>query len=306
MLEHLRKLSSAAKNIMRMSMTVMGYNGLENVMSNTADRTVSCILSFAYTIIMPFMTEPKVARMMSHSTFDVDSLYEIPTAVFLIIPDETSAYEKIAGILIDNFYTRLVEKYSIRYMSRSESPCRINFICDEFCNLNINDMKAKISASRGRNMRWFLVCQSKVQLEDSYGINAGTILGNCRNTLFLQSCDETLLTYISRLCGETEVCEGSSEWLITDDMLRGLRKERDFKEALFIDGNVRYFAKLPDIDSYDFLKKYEYTTGRKKPTKVQFKANEELRYIDNDDIYEFLCSLMGGEEEDLVEVYDPA
>ena len=284
----LSKLVKENESVFREKMTPMGFSMLESIVMNPAEKTLGCIMSFVQSMIQPFVMEPKLTEMLSRTTFDIDSIYEKPTCVFLIVPDETSAYDSIAGLLIDNFYTRLIEKYSRVYTNKNEAPCRINFICDEFCNMFINDMKAKISASRGRNMRWFLVCQSKDQLEKSYGEHAGTIIGNCRNTLFLQSSDKQLLDYICDLCGETGVVDkGGSERLVTPKMLKGLRKETAFKEAVFIDGNTVYFAKLPDIDSYDMLKKYSGSRSSGKANKSC--AGSSVAFFTANDVFDAFC-----------------
>lgn len=236
--------------------------------------TLSCIMSTVQSVLQDFTIQQDLLKMLSATSFDLEAMYEKPTFVFLIVPDETSTYDTIAGMLIDMFYDRLIEAYSKRYQNNKEAPCRINFICDEFCNLKINDMKAKISASRSRNMRWYLVCQSKSQLENTYFEAATTIIGNCKNILFLQSSDISMCSYISELCGETQVNEkGITEPIVKETTLKNLRMERDFKEAVFIRGNIRYFAKLPDIDSYDFLKKY----GSKKPFTFPNKCGRKIR-----------------------------
>lgn len=256
-------------------MTEKSIDGLKTVMSkymprvdnniavmlgnlvNLPEKTLACVLATASGMIKDLLIQERLMRMLSASTFSIDDMYEKPTFVFFIVPDETSAYDSIAGLLIDTFYSRLIEIYSSRYQDIGEAPCRINFICDEFCNLGINDMKAKISASRSRNMRWFLACQSKSQLESAYSGDASTILGNCKNTFFLQSSDIGLLQYISDICGKTSVTpSGSKENLITHEVLRGLKKTYEFKEVLFIRDNVKYFATLPDIGTYTFLENF--------------------------------------------------
>ncbi len=255
----LRKIAECAENSLdffREKLSPENFAALENVALNPADKMTGSILGFVHSLIKPFASEPSLSEMLSVSSFKVTDIYKEPTCVFLIIPDETSAYDMVSGLLTDTFYTRLIEEYGRTYMGRSEPPCRVNFICDEFCNLHINDMKSKISASRSRCMRWFLVCQSKNQLETTYVDHAGTIIGNCRNTLFLQSSDKDLVNYICDLCGETFINEdGRPHNFVRPDMLRELRKERDYKEAVFIDGNTVFFTELPDIDSYEFLKR---------------------------------------------------
>lgn len=230
---------------------------LRGVLGNP-EKTLSCIMGTVQSMIKDFTIQRSLMNMLSYTTFDVAGMYEQPTFVFLIVPDETSTYDTISGMLLDIFYNELIETYNLKYQNDHESACRINFICDEFCNLKINDMRSKISASRSRNMRWFLVCQSEKQLNSVYPTDSGTIIGNCKNILFLQSSDPDLLDYMSSLCGKSSI--GEEHWerpLVTRRMLKEMKIDRDYKEALFIRDDIRYFAKLKDIDAYDFLRKYD-------------------------------------------------
>lgn len=230
---------------------------LRSVVRNP-EKTLACIMSTVQSFIQDFTIQKDLLYMLSDTTFNIAEMYEKPTFVFLIVPDETSTYDTISGLLLDMFYGELIKTFNDRYQSRDVKTCRINFICDEFCNLHINDMRSKISASRSRNMRWYLVCQSKKQLDGVYAADAGTIIGNCKNILLLQSSDTDLLDQVSDLCGTTEMTEdGGRRYLVTREMLRSMKKERNFKEALFVRDNVKYFALLPDIDSYEFLRPYE-------------------------------------------------
>jgi type IV secretion system protein VirD4 len=230
---------------------------LRSVLS-APDKTKECIMTTTASLLKDFLVQENLLKMLSVSTFSVAKMYKEKTCVFLIIPDETSAYDEIAGLLIDIFYKQLLETYARKYQNKPRAVCRrINFVCDEFCNLRINDMGAKISASRSRNMRWFLVCQSKSQLEAVYGDAAHVILGNCKNTLFLQSNDLEMLKHISNLCGTTCVTDkDENEQLVTAEKLKTLKKDRKFKEAIYFRDSLKVFAVLPDIDCYGFLDKY--------------------------------------------------
>jgi type IV secretion system protein VirD4 len=242
----------------------------------TYERTRSSIVASTAHMLRDFMIQENLLKMLSRSTFDVEKMYEEKTCVFLIIPDETSAYDKIAGLLIDIFYNRLIDVYTNRYQNKPDKkPRRVNFVCDEFCNLRINDMRAKISASRGREMRWYLVCQSKKQLEIAYQDAAATILGNCKNTVFLQSNDAEMLEHISVICGNTSVTDkGYPERLVSIERLKSLKKERAFKEALYIRDDLKFRAVLPDIDQYGFLRQYEGLTVSEDSRKKSHPAVE--------------------------------
>ena len=234
-----------------------------------SEGTTQNVIVSAASYLQPFLVQPSLTRMLSCTTFDADALYDKPTAVFLIVPDETSAYDEISGYLIDNFYCRLIDRYTREYQNRKRPQCRVNFVCDEFCNLRINDMGSKISACRSRMIRFFLVCQSMKQLESTYQ-DAPIIEGNCKNVLFLQSSDPDLIDHICLLCGTTPVTEkGSPESLVTPGMLRGLVKTDEYKEAVFVRDKLVYFARLADYDTYDIVKKYASETPAEIPCRVE-------------------------------------
>lgn len=228
-------------------------NMLRGVLS-APDKTRASIVATTASLLKDFVIQEKLLSMLSISTFDVTDLYCNPTIIFMMIPDETSNYDQLAGLLIDQFYTQLIDAYTHIYQNRCKPRCRINLICDEFCNLKINDMRTKISISRSRQMRWYIVCQSKAQLEATYPQDAATIIGNCKNLLFLQSSDPSLLEYISRLSGMSSIGEpGTYPQRILPEHLRKLRKAWEYKEAIYLRDDVCYKAVLPDIDQYGFL-----------------------------------------------------
>lgn len=224
---------------------------------DSPERTKASILAVTASLIKDFIIQRKLMAMLSETTFDIQSLYEKPTCIFVIVPDETSAYDAIAGLILDSFYNQLIGAYTEKYQNSCEPPCRVNWVCDEFANIRINEMRAKISASRSRCMRWFLVCQSLKQLEAEYSGEAATIIGNCKNVLFLQSSDPEMLDYISSISGTTYVTEKSSEALLPVEQLKRLKKTREFKDAIFIRDSLVFKAQLPDIDRYAFLDRFK-------------------------------------------------
>jgi len=222
------------------------------------DKTRASIISTTASLLRDFIIQEGLLKMLSVSTFDITKIYEEPTCIFIIVPDETSAYDDIAGLLIDNFYYQLVNEYTEKYQNVAKPNCRVNFVIDEFCNVKINDMRAKCSASRSREIRMFLVAQSLHQLEATYASEASTIIGNCKNILFLQSSDPDMLGYISNLCGTTTISfKDCGEPLLPVERLKKLKKTYEYKEAIYIRDDIVFKAILPDVDSYEFLKKYE-------------------------------------------------
>lgn len=230
---------------------------LKNVLS-TPDRTRQCIISTSASILKDFMLQINLLKMLSCSTFEIEALFREPTALFLILPDETTAYNDIGGMMIDLFFAQLITEYTNTYQNRKDPPCRINWVLEEMANVRINSLNNKISAGRSRFQRMFCVIQSLKQMREVYPKDADSVIGNTKNLLFLQSSDPEMLGYISDRTGKTTVSEtGVPEPLLNITHLKKLKKSYTMKEAVYIRDDCVFKAELPDYEEYDFLKKYE-------------------------------------------------
>lgn len=252
------------------------------------DRTLSCIVSTVSSLLRDFIIQDSLLRMLSSSSFNVRNMYQEKTCVFIILPDENTSYSSTSALLIDYFYNQLIDEFSMKYQ-HSEPPHGVAFVMDEFCNLRVNSMESKISASRGRMMRWFIVCQSKAQLDSVYQKAAPTILGNCKNILFLQSSDPEMLKYISNMLGTTTVTySGAPEPLMSAEKLKSLPRTPDYRQAIYMRDDLKYKVNLPGFDKYTYLDKYKLKRlvipSRSYPEPVAYTPKMLVRDIENDEV----------------------
>ena len=88
-------------------------------------------------------------------------------------------------------------------MKDGKMPIRINFILDEFANMPpISSISNKITVSRSRNIRFYLVLQDFDQLKETYKDSAGTIKSNCTNWIYLLTSDNETAKEISSRLGK--------------------------------------------------------------------------------------------------------
>ena len=164
-----------------------------------------------------------------------------------------------AVVLLAAMFIKQLYEILIREAQNEEDgtlPVRVNFLLDEFCNIpKIPDMPSMISAARSRNMRYFLVAQSKHQLVGRYQEDADTIKGNCDNWVFLTSKELDLLTEISSLCGDIVTASHEKRPLISVSELQRFSKEKG--EALIMHARqYPFISQLADIDMYEAFKGY--------------------------------------------------
>lgn len=219
------------------------------------DKTRMSTLATVNSMLTNFLTNEKLLRMLSKSTFDLHEISRKPTALFIILPDEVDTYAPIAGLMLQQISATLVQD---AYKSGGKLPGRVNFVCDEFCNYYVPGMMRSISAHRSRNIRWYLVCQSQKQLEACYPKEAETIMANCSNIYFLNSSELSLLEYLSRRAGQTTITQdGTPEPIISVADLQGLKKGWTHTDVYFTSGDIHYVSQMPDISQYRFLQNYQ-------------------------------------------------
>lgn len=127
-----------------------------------------------------------------------------PVAVFLIVPDYDPTFNVIASLYIKQVYTALARVASQTKQGKCERE--VVFLLDEFGNMPpIEGMANIITVCLGRNMRFNLVIQAYSQLENLYGEDWKTIDGNCGNTHYLLTADESTAELISKKLGEATI-----------------------------------------------------------------------------------------------------
>lgn len=227
---------------------------------NNPEKTFSCIISSTLSLLKEFISNEDLSRMMAFSSFDVKKLYKKKTCIAMIIPDETNAFDRLAGFVFESIYQQLIEEYENQYEGKKQPKCDVHFLIDEFCNTSMKNVSHKISASRSRHINFTLVYQSDKQLEDTYPNDAGAIKGNCSNHIFLGSTDFDMLKKLSESTGESRrTPEGEKRAVVSVEDLRKMKKGEYFKDALLIRDNYLYCAKLMDYERYPNIQKYKNT-----------------------------------------------
>lgn len=220
------------------------------------EKTRMSTLATVNSMMTYFLTNEKLLKMLSNSTFDLHEIWKKPTALFIILPDEVDTYAGIVGLMLQQISATLVRD---AYKLGGKLPRRVNFLCDEFCNYHIPGMMRAISAHRSRNIRWYLVCQSQKQLEACYPTEANTIIANCTNIYFLNSPELSLLEYLSRRAGCTTVTrDGTPQPILSVADLQGLQKGWTHTDVYFTAAGIHYVSAMPDIDRYPFAQTHDH------------------------------------------------
>ena len=176
----------------------------------TADETKAGIMTVLQQKVKTLAVTRNLSEMLSKNDFDMSSIGETPTALFLIIQDEKTTYHSLATIFIKQCYECLI---STAYKHGGALPVRTNFLLDEFANMpKIKDIATMVTAARSRHIKFTFIIQNFAQLDKVYGKeDAQTIRGNCVNTIYLLTGELSALEEISKLCGDKIVRVGKDK-----------------------------------------------------------------------------------------------
>ena len=216
--------------------------------TTTASETRGGIRSVFLNGLSIFARSNGLRSMLSSDDLDIGSLDgEKRTAIYIILPDESKIYDKLAGILCSQIMTRYIDLAQSKYNGRL--PVRLNVCLEELGNIGsaIPNLAKWMTSARSRNIRIQCVLQSLSQLTDTFGSSQATTITNSADTVvaFRINHWETL-TDLSRKCGEREAFNGSmavQEPLITQCQLAAMETGQ---ALVIISGRTKYIEWFPD------------------------------------------------------------
>jgi len=152
-----------------------------------------------------FMSDIGIAYLTSESDIGFEDFMNVPTVMYLVIPDDREERYNLAILCISQLYKRLVDVANS--CPGQKLPKHCYFILDEFGNLpKIPKFDSMITVSRGRNMLFEIVIQAYSQVETKYGAEAAkTIIGNCNAQIYLGTDDQKTREDFSKLCGDVQL-----------------------------------------------------------------------------------------------------
>lgn len=236
------------------------FENASMIIDNASEKTVSSYLSTLQTNLRKFL-DPGIEYLTQTSDFDLNGITQKPTAIFLIIPDESSTRYVLATAIIVQIYNKLIATASKQENLSLDRPWY--FFLDEFGQMpKIAKFPNWIAVCRSRNIYLCPVVQANSQLKSVFGENdAITIQDQCHLKIFLGSNDFSTLEYFQKQLGTYTVYNRSAS--INENTL----KNKEFEGTTSITKKD-----LVTIDELQYLKPGNgYITIRgQKPIKTTF------------------------------------
>ena len=184
-----------------------------NVLSNyeptgQMNRTLSSIMSTYVTAFNRFI-DSACLDVTLKSDFTAERVKDIPTAIFILLPDEDTSKYPLASVIINQIYSMCI-------VSSQEGELKagrdVHFLLDEFANLpKFPNIDSWLSIGRERKIFISIFIQSMSQLEEKYGKEATkTILQNCNMKIILGLGESQSVDYFKHLFGTYTITSSSA------------------------------------------------------------------------------------------------
>lgn len=173
---------------------------LLGISSVAPSKTAGSFYTSALTTLRLFITQ-EIYNMTKDSDFSFSDLGKKKSALFFILPDQSTKYYPIVTMYVSQIYNELVTN------AKQNGNClalRTNFVLDEFGNFaKINGFETMLTVGRGYGIRFNLFIQDFNQLTAKYQKDVtGIIKGNCSTWVYLASSDSETREDLSKRLGQ--------------------------------------------------------------------------------------------------------
>ena len=147
-----------------------------------AEQSMASVMSTVLSRLNTFLDSELEQVLCFDSAMDAESFAAKKSAIFLILPEEDTTKNFMAGLMIQTLSREL---FSVADEHDGKLPRRVVFFCDELGTMPAFDILPLFSAGRSRRLTLVPIIQSLAQLEKNYGKEGAEILtDNCQDTIF--------------------------------------------------------------------------------------------------------------------------
>ena len=149
---------------------------------NSAEQAMQSVMSTVLSRLNAFLDSELEQVLCFDSAIDAESFASRKSAIFLILPEEDSTKNFMAGLMIQNLSREL---FAVADENGGKLKNRVVFYCDELGTMPPFDILPLFSAGRSRKLTLVPIIQSLAQLEKNYGREGAEIItDNCQDTIF--------------------------------------------------------------------------------------------------------------------------
>lgn len=149
---------------------------------NTSDQAMASVMSTVLSRLNAFLDSELEQVICFDSAIDAETFASEKCAIFLILPEEDTTKNFMAGLMIQNLSREL---FAVADENGGKLKNRVVLFCDELGTMPPFDILPLFSAGRSRRLTLVPIIQSLAQLEKNYGKEGSEIIqDNCQDTIF--------------------------------------------------------------------------------------------------------------------------
>ena len=149
---------------------------------NSAEQAMASVMSTVLSRLNAFLDSELEQILCFDSAIDAEKFASEKSAIFLILPEEDTTKNFMAGLMIQNLSREL---FAVADENGGKLKNRVVLFCDEFGTMPPFDILPLFSAGRSRRLTLVPIIQSLAQLEKNYGKEGCEIIqDNCQDTIF--------------------------------------------------------------------------------------------------------------------------
>lgn len=149
---------------------------------NAADQAMASVMSTVLSRLNAFLDSELEHVLCFDSAIDAETFASEKAAIFLILPEEDTTKNFMAGLMIQNLSREL---FTVADENGGKLKNRVVLFCDELGTMPAFDILPLFSAGRSRRLTLVPIIQSLAQLEKNYGKEGCEIIqDNCQDTIF--------------------------------------------------------------------------------------------------------------------------
>ena len=254
---------------------------------NSAEQAMASVMSTVLSRLNAFLDSELEQVLCFDSAIDAEKFAAEKSAIFLILPEEDTTKNFMAGLMIQNLAREL---FAVADENGGKLKNRVVFFCDELGTMPPFDILPLFSAGRSRRLTLVPIIQSLAQLEKNYGKEGCEIIqDNCQDTIFGGFAPNSQTAEVlSKALGSRTVLSGSvsrgkndpsqslqmmERALMTPDELKAIPK------GTFV---VMKTGTHPMKTRLRLFLEWGITFG--KPYTVPERANRQVKYANREDL----------------------
>ena len=149
---------------------------------SSAEQAMASVMSTVLSRLNAFLDSELEQVLCFDSAIDAEKFASEKSAIFLILPEEDTTKNFMAGLIIQNLSREL---FAVADENDGKLQNRVVLYCDEFGTMPPFDVLPLFSAGRSRRLTLVPIIQSLAQLEKNYGKEGSEIIqDNCQDTIF--------------------------------------------------------------------------------------------------------------------------